>query len=85
VTVAREQTDALSLALNDQAVAVVFDFVNPFRAVGDLGGFGRKAGLELGDGHVAKIIGTRLAATPASRPPKNASPKVWAPGLAFGR
>jgi hypothetical protein len=33
VTVAREQPNALAVALNYQAVAVMFDFVNPLRSV----------------------------------------------------
>ena len=31
----RHQAHALAIALNDQPIAVVFDFVNPFRPVRD--------------------------------------------------
>ena len=46
VAVAREQPNALALALNNQAVAVVLDFVDPFRSVRKLGAAGRDPGLE---------------------------------------
>ena len=46
VAVAGEQPHALAVALDDQAVAVVLDFVKPFRPVGDFGATGRNAGLE---------------------------------------
>jgi hypothetical protein len=42
---AREQPHAFAVALNDQAIAVVLDFVDPFRAVGNLGATGRNAGV----------------------------------------
>ena len=44
VAVAGEQADALAVPLNDQAIAIVFHFVNPFRPVGNLGPAGRNAG-----------------------------------------
>ena len=47
VAVAGEQANALALALNDQAVAVVLDFVDPFRAMGNRRGAGRQAGLKM--------------------------------------
>ena len=46
VAVAGEQPHALALALDDQAVAVVLDLVDPLRPVRDLGAAGRNAGLE---------------------------------------
>jgi hypothetical protein len=46
VAVAREQADALALALHDQAVAVVLDLVNPFRPIRNRGAAGRNAGVE---------------------------------------
>ena len=46
MAVAGEQPHALAVALDDQAVAVVLDFVDPFRPVGDFGAAGRNAGLE---------------------------------------
>jgi hypothetical protein len=45
VAVAGEQPHALALALDDQAIAVMLDFVNPVRARGNLGSAGRNAGL----------------------------------------
>jgi hypothetical protein len=44
VAVAAEQAHAASIALNDQAVAVVFDFVEPVRGRRDDLAAGRKAG-----------------------------------------
>jgi len=44
MAVAGEQPHALAFALNDQAIAVVLDFVNPFRAVRHLGAAGGNAG-----------------------------------------
>jgi hypothetical protein len=44
VAVAGEQPQAVVLALNDQAVAVVLDFVDPFRPVRNLGAAGGDAG-----------------------------------------
>ena len=55
MAVAGEQPHALAVALDDQAVAVVLDFVDPFRPVRDFGSAGRNAGLERGFGHGAKI------------------------------
>ena len=46
VTVTREQAHALTLALHDQTVAVVLDFVQPFRPVRDFRRFGRDARVE---------------------------------------
>ena len=37
VAIAGEQAHAFALALDDQAIAVVLDFVDPFRPVRDLG------------------------------------------------
>ena len=45
MTIAGEQPHPLAVALDDHAVAVMLDFVNPFRAVGYLGATGRDAGL----------------------------------------
>jgi hypothetical protein len=45
VTVAGEQPDPLSVALHDQAVAVLLDLVNPIRTGRNLGRAGRDAGL----------------------------------------
>ena len=57
VTVAGEQPNALAVALNDQAIAVVLDLVNPFRPVRNLGAAGRNAGLE-------RDLGMRVACGP---------------------
>ena len=46
VAVTGEQAHAFAVAMNDQAVAVVLDFVDPFRPVGNLGAARRNAGLE---------------------------------------
>ena len=46
VAVAGPQPHALAVALNDQAIAVVLDFVDPLGAVGNLGAAGRNAGFE---------------------------------------
>ena len=46
VAVAGEQAHALALALDDQAVAVVLDFVKPVRPGRNLGSARRDAGLE---------------------------------------
>ena len=46
MAVAGEQANALAVALDHQAVAVVLDFVNQLRPVGDLRRFGRNAGFE---------------------------------------
>ena len=35
MSVAGEQANALAIPLNEQSIAVVLDFVNPFRAVGN--------------------------------------------------
>jgi hypothetical protein len=53
MAVEREQPHALAVALDDQAIAVVLDFVDPFRAVGN---FRRLVGMQgsnsgLGMGH----------------------------------
>ena len=50
-----EQAHALAVALDDQAVAVVFDLVQPVVTGGDLGPTGRDAGLENVLTHGAKI------------------------------
>ena len=42
---AREQPDAGAIALDDQAIAVMLDFVNPVRAVRNLSSARRDAGL----------------------------------------
>ena len=55
MTVSGEQPDALVLALDDQAIAVVFDFVDPIPAGGDFGPAGRDAGFEGASGHGGKI------------------------------
>jgi len=51
VAVAGEQPHALALALDDQAIAVVFDFVEPVRPGGDFGSAGRDARFERNFGH----------------------------------
>ena len=55
---AREQPDALAVALDDQAVAVVLDFVDPFRPVRHLGAAGRHAGSNV-DFRIREKIGNR--------------------------
>jgi hypothetical protein len=55
VATAREQTHALAVALDDKAVAVELDLVNPFRAVRDLGAAARNAGLERRFGHTGYL------------------------------
>ena len=35
ITAARDQPDAVAVAFDAEAVAIVFDFVEPFRARGD--------------------------------------------------
>ena len=62
VTVAGEQPHALAVALNDQAIAVVLDFVDPLRPVRDFGAAGGNAGFERGFGHAGKIGNGRLNA-----------------------
>ena len=44
--VVREQADALAIADNDQAEAVMLDFVNPFRRRRHLGATGQDGGLK---------------------------------------
>ena len=46
MAVAGEQAHAISLALNDQAVAVELDFVDPLGAVRNFRHLGRDAGLD---------------------------------------
>ena len=53
MAVAGPQPHALAIALDDQAVAVVLDLVNPFRAVGDGLSRRRDAGFEGGFRHGA--------------------------------
>ena len=55
--VAGEQPHALALALDDQPVAVVLDFVNPVFRVRHLGAARRNAGFEPGSMYEAKIGG----------------------------
>ena len=55
VAVAGEEAHALALALDDQAVAVVPDFVKPVRAGGHSGPSGRNARLIQRFEHAAKI------------------------------
>jgi len=50
MAVAREQPHPPAVALDDQAIAVVFDFVEPFRPVGDLRCLVRNAGFKEHDG-----------------------------------
>lgn len=47
ITVAGEQAHPITVALNDQAVAIVFDFVDPVRVRRDLGAAGGDAGENL--------------------------------------
>jgi hypothetical protein len=47
VAIAREHPHALALALNEQAITVVLDFVKPVGVMGDFGPAGRDAGLIL--------------------------------------
>jgi hypothetical protein len=51
---------ALAVPLNDEAVTVVFDLVDPVRARGNLGPAARQAGLERIVTH-GRDIGTELA------------------------
>jgi hypothetical protein len=46
IAVAGKQTHALALALNDQAIAVIFDFVEPGARRGDARASGGEAGQE---------------------------------------
>ena len=46
VAVPGEQPHALAVALNDQPIAVMLDFVDPFRPVGDFRRLGRNAGFK---------------------------------------
>jgi hypothetical protein len=46
MAVPREQPDAPAISLNDQTIAVMFDFVNPVRPGWYTGGAGRDAGFE---------------------------------------
>jgi hypothetical protein len=46
VSAARDQTHAIAVALDPQAVAVIFDLVEPIRAVGDFCTSGRNAKLK---------------------------------------
>ena len=46
VTIASEQADALAIADNDQAEAVMLDFVNPFRRRRHHRALGRDGGLK---------------------------------------
>jgi len=55
MAVEREHPHALAVALDDQAIAVVLDFVDPFRAVGNFRRLGRDAGFEFWFGHGAQI------------------------------
>ena len=48
---AREQPHPLALALNDQAIAVMLDFVDPFGTVRNFRSLGRNAGFEWGFWH----------------------------------
>jgi hypothetical protein len=57
VTIPREQPNAPAVALNDQALAVVLDFVDPFRPVRNLGAARRDAGLEYRLTHSLEIVG----------------------------
>ena len=66
VAVAGEQPHALAVALDDQAVAVVLDLVDPFRAVRNLGRAGWNAGFEYR--HGAKIVANGTAASNPSMP-----------------
>jgi hypothetical protein len=53
VPVACQQPDAIAITVNDQAKAVIFDFVNPLRTSRHLGAASRDGGLEL---HKQNII-----------------------------
>jgi len=53
--VAREQPHPVAFALNDQAIAVVLDLVDPVFRVRHLGARRRDAGFEGGSTHGAKI------------------------------
>jgi len=52
---AGEQPHALANALDDQAITLVLDFVDPRRPVGDFDAAGGNAGFERGFEHSAKI------------------------------
>lgn len=56
VAVAGDQPDALAVMLNYQAVAIVLDFVKPFRADRNLGSECRDAWLERSFWHAAEIV-----------------------------
>jgi hypothetical protein len=49
MTVARQQAHAVAIAVNNEAEAVIFDFVNPIRTGRHLGAAGRDRGLKLHD------------------------------------
>ena len=66
---AREQPHPLALALNDQAIAVMLDFVDPLRPIGNFRRLGRYAGFEWGFWHVTKIGGAHENAIPQRSPP----------------
>jgi hypothetical protein len=72
VAVAREQPHVVAFALNNQAIAVVLDFVNPVWTAGNLFGCGRKAGLEHSFSHAEKI-GEKLRAR------SHRDGKIWIP------
>ena len=55
MAVAREQAHALTVALNDQPVTVVLNFVDPLGPVRVFGSAARDAGFEQGFGHGEKI------------------------------
>ena len=55
MAVAGPQPHALAVALHDQAIAVVLDFVDPVRAVGNLAAAGWNAGVKRGFQHAAYL------------------------------
>ena len=67
MAVAGEQPHPLAVALNDQAIAVVLDFVDPFRPVRNFRRLGRNAGFERGFGHAGYLGAAHPRRHPLSR------------------
>ena len=55
MAVAGEQSHALAVTLNDQAVAIVLDFVNPVGTAGHLASPSRNAGLKGSAAHLMQF------------------------------
>jgi len=72
MAVAGEQPHPIGLSLLDQAIAVVLDFVNPFRPVGDFGRSRWDAWFEWGFSHVTylgEVVGDARPSKPACTAP----------------